>query len=141
MTRRSLAGAALGVMVLVAGCGSPHPAGPPKAATLAAKLGCHVTGHESSQIAAYDVVQYEDASGGPCSTTAIGSQGVIIMTFPSEAKETDWLHQNAAKENATYASGYYEVVSGHLWAIASGGYGAFPTSYVIHKLGGKDTTF
>jgi hypothetical protein len=133
---------AVAAAVLLAGCGSAHPAGPPKAAALAAKLGCHVTGPEQGgEVAAYDTVQYVDASGGPCSDGTIGNQGIIIMTFASEAKETDWLHQNAAGMNATVVNGYFEVVSGRLWAIASGGYGGFPTSYVIRKLGGKDTTF
>src|SRR5580693_5918873 len=35
------------------------------------------------------------AQGGPCSDASlITDQGIVILTFPSEAKETDWLHQN-----------------------------------------------
>lgn len=140
MKARTLLAATLAVAALAA-CGGSSNSGPPKAASLAAKLDCRVTGADGGQIAAYDTVQYVDASGGPCSTSAVGGQGIIIMIFASQGKETDWLHQNAAAESSNFPDGYDEVVSGNLWAIASGGYGAFPTSYVLRKLGGKDTTF
>jgi hypothetical protein len=140
-TKISALSAAIGI-ALLAGCGgAAAPAGPPKAAALAARLGCHVTSAVTGGVAAYDTVQYVNAAGGPCSNATIGGQGIIIMTFASQAKETDWLHQNANGMQASLITGYAEVVSGHLWAIASGGYGVFPTSYVIRKLGGKDTTF
>ena len=120
--------------------GPAPPAGPPKAAALAHKLGCRVTGPESGGEATYDTVQYVDVSGSPCVTGSFGGQGIIIMTFASAAKEVDWLHQNAAAEGSM-SGGYFEVVSGHLWAIASSGYGAFQTAHLIRKLGGRDTTF
>jgi hypothetical protein len=107
---------------ILAGCGggSPPHTGPPKPASLAAKLGCHVTGPDTSGMAAYDTAQYVDAQGGSCSDASlITDQGIVILTFPSEAKETDWLHQNAQGENGSTSIAYFEVVSGHLWAIAN----------------------
>jgi hypothetical protein len=126
-----------------AGSASAAPGGAgPKAAALAARLGCKVTGTEGHQVAAHDTLQYADATGGPCSSeTDIDSQGIIIITFASQAKETDWLHQNAAGQQSPSATGYDEVVSGHLWAIAAGGNGGFNTTYVLHQLGGEDTQF
>ncbi len=127
----------------LAGCSgaAAHPVGPPKAAALADKLGCQVTSPVTGGSWAYDTVQYVNAAGGPCSDATIGGQGIIILTFASEAKETDWLHQNGIAESSSFPDGYFELVAGHLWAIASGGYGGFPTSYVVSVLGGKDTTF
>jgi hypothetical protein len=134
--------AAIGTAALLAGCGgAAHPAGPPKAAALAAKLGCHVTGNVSDPQWAYDAMQYVSIDGGPCAENgAINETGnLAIITFPSQAKETDWLHQNAAAENSTFPDGYFEVVAGHLWIVASGG--VMGGSFVVSKLGGKDTTF
>jgi len=112
------------------------------AAALAARLGCRVTGTQHDQLAASDTVQYAVASGGPCSSaTDIDSQGLIIITFASQAKETDWLHKNAAGQKSSPAVGYFEVVAGHLWAVTSVGNGGFDTAYVLRKLGGQDTTF
>jgi hypothetical protein len=138
-------GSAVAALAL-AGCGSGHSSGSEssglKAASLAAKLGCKVAGTQHDQVAAHDTVQYANASGGPCSSeTGIDSQGVIIITFASTGKEADWLRQNAAGQQASDPTGYPEVVSGHLWAIAPGGSGGFNTTAVLGKLGGKDTTF
>jgi hypothetical protein len=139
----------------VAGCGGAaarHPAGPPRAGALAARLGCRVTGAaQGAGVAAYDTTQDVVASGGQCSDgSKVGAlagapgPGIDIITFASAAKEADWLHQNAAAEQAGFAggSGYFEVVSGRLWVIASDGYGAlYPAQFVVRRLGGKDTTF
>jgi hypothetical protein len=145
MKNRVLAGAAAGVLALAAGCGgAPHPAGPPKAAALAARLGCRVTGPEQAggTVATYDTVQYVAANGSSCAGATFDNfdDGIIIMTFASEAKETDWLHQNAAAMTGS-SGGYTEVVSGHLWAVAYGGFGVFSASEVISKIGGKDSAF
>jgi hypothetical protein len=139
----ALVAAAVLAVLAVAGCGSSgpqHPAGPPKAAALAARLGCHVRWADSSPQWSYDTTQYVDAFGGPCSDGTIEQVYTTIITFPSLAKETDWLHQNGAAENSSLPDGYYDVVAGHLWAVASGGIMG-SSSYVVRKLGGKDTTF
>jgi hypothetical protein len=132
------------------GSGSPKPgsgsptagAGSLSAAALAAKLGCKVAGTAHDQVAVHDTVQYANVSGGPCSSgTDVDSQGLIIITFASGAKQADWLRQNAAGQKSSPATGYFEVVSGHLWAVTSGGNGGFDTAYILQKLGGNDTTF
>ena len=55
----------------------------------------HVTGPDTTGVGAYDTAQYVDAQGGPCSDASlITDQDIVILTVPSQAKETDWLHQN-----------------------------------------------
>jgi hypothetical protein len=66
---------------------------------------------------------------------------MVIITFPSQAKENDWLHQNAAAENSNFPDGYFELVVGHLWIIGDPSGAATNLSFVIRALGGKDTTF
>lgn len=147
-TIRSLA-AASGALALAAlaacGGGAPaKPAGPPTAASLAAKLGCHVAYPDSDPISSYDIVQYVDATGGSCSDGTAADVSITIITFPSQTKETDWLHQNEIAESASPAggNGYFELAVGHLWAIASDSGGASSgISYIISTLGGKDSTF
>ena len=134
------AAAAVAAGILVAGCGSNAPAGPPKATAIASKLGCHVEWADSNPQWGYDTVQYVDANSGPCSNGTIDQVYTVIITFPSQAKETDWLHQNSIAESSSFPDGYFEVVAGHLWIIASGGTMG-NSSYVVRKLGGKDTTF
>ena len=67
------------------------------------------------------------------------TDNLAIITFRTQAKESDWLRQNAAAENSTFPDGYFEVVAGPRWIIASGG--VMGGSFVVRKLGGKDTTF
>jgi len=84
-------------------------------------------------------VQYVTADGGPCADGgAVNITGTPdILTFATQAKERDWLRQNAAAENAEFPDGYYEVVVGPLWIVASGG--VMHGDYVVRRLGGKDT--
>ena len=139
-TQIGVVSAAIGIAGLLAGCGgAAHPAGPPKAAALAAKLGCRVESADSDPMWGYDTTQYIDATGGPCSNGTITDVYAVIITFPSQTKENDWLHQNSIAESSSFPDGYAEAVVGHLWAVTNGG--AFPTGYVIRKLGGRDTTF
>lgn len=60
LNRSYLALSATGLAVLaLAGCGGgspPKPAGPPSAASLAAKLGCHIRWPDTLQLWAYDTV-------------------------------------------------------------------------------------
>jgi hypothetical protein len=56
--------ATLAIATLLAGCGSSHPAGPPRAAALAARLGCRVAHADPDPHWAADTVQYVDATGG-----------------------------------------------------------------------------
>jgi hypothetical protein len=136
-----LAGAAIGIAALLAGCGAAHFTGPPKAAALATKLGCRVSGADIGPQWSYDTVQYVDAAGGPCSDGTDAYNGIVIITFASGAKETDWLHQNGAAENSSLPDGYYELAVGHLWAIAADSGSGPGVGHIISKLGGKDTTF
>jgi hypothetical protein len=127
---------------VLAGCGSPHPAAPPRAAALAARLGCRVAQADPAPNWAADTLQYMDATGGPCSDGTDASVHVVIVTFASPAKQADWLRQNGIGVNSSDNVGYYQLAVGHLWAIASDGGALGPgTSHIVHVLGGKSTTF
>lgn len=129
----------------IAACGSsppPKPAGPPTAASLAARLGCHVEFPDVSQNWAYDTSEYVDANGGACSDGQAANVSVVIITFPSQAEENDWLSKNAQEEAQPLGAGYYELVAGNLWVMAPDSGGATNgDAYIVSVLGGKDTTF
>ncbi|HEY6275225.1 MAG TPA: hypothetical protein VIX86_02730 [Streptosporangiaceae bacterium] len=139
-----MATAAIGVAAVLAGCGSSpsHPAGPPKAGALAAKLGCRVAHADPDPQWASDTVQYVDATGGPCSNGTDASLNIVIVTFASKARENVWLHQNEIGVNSSVVVGYYQLAVGHLWAVASdsGGLSSGP-GHIVRILGGKNTTF
>jgi len=129
----------LALVALAACSGSPsgHPK-PPTAFSLAAKLGCHVSGPDDNLQWAYDTIQYVDAHDGPCTN---GVFDTVIITFSAQAKEDDWLHQNVIEESSSFPAGYDELVVGHLWAIGQVDGAAPNLGYVTSILGGKDTTF
>jgi len=138
----SAGAAAAGIAVVLTACASAHPAGPPAAAALAARLGCRVAHADADPEWAADTVQYVDAAGGPCSDGTDASLNIIIVTFASTAKQAAWLHQNAVGVNSSDNMGYYQLAVGKLWAIASdsGGRGT-GTRHIVGVLGGRNTTF
>lgn len=44
---------------------------------------------------------------------------VVIITFPSQAKENDWLPKNAQQEAQPMGASYYELVAGNLRVMVS----------------------
>jgi hypothetical protein len=134
----ALAALALGAGLAACGSSPHHASGPPKPSALASRIECRVTGPDSAPQTAYDTLQYVDVAEGPCS----GAYGPIsIITFASMAKETDWLHQNAGMENQEFGGGYFEVITGHLWVLASAGSLGRGEAYMARRLGGKDNVF
>jgi hypothetical protein len=128
------------VVLAFAGCGgTPKPVGPPAAASLAAKLGCHIRWPDTLQLWAYDTVAQDDVFGGMCSDGTIGSVYSTVITFKSAADQKDWLRQNAMVESSSDPTGYAELVVGNLWAVGQGG--VFTTQPVISKIGGQDVSF
>src|ERR1022692_4834931 len=108
--------------------------GPPTAASLASKLRCHVSNYFTDGQWAYDTEKGANLDGGPC---ANDGSGMVIITFPSQAKEDDWLHQNATAESSNFPDGYFELVVGHLWVIGDPSGAAVNLSFVTRALGGK----
>jgi hypothetical protein len=138
--------AAIGIAAVLAGCGGAHsaaqPGGPPRAAALAARLGCRVAHADPAPEWAADTVQYVDATGGPCSDGTDASVNVVIVTFASPAKQADWLRQNGIGVNSSDNIGYYQLAVGHLWAIASDTGALGPGArHIAGVLGGRNTTF
>jgi len=112
--------------------------GPPTAAFLASKLHCHVSSYFTDGQWAYDTEKGANIDGGPC---ANNGSGMVIITFPSQAKEDDWLHQNATAESSNFPDGYFELVVGNLCVSGDPSGAAMNLNLVTRALGGKDTTF
>jgi hypothetical protein len=130
--------AAIGLAAVLAGCGSPHPAAaPPRAAALAARLGCRVASADPDPQWAADTLQYVDATGGPCSDGTDASLHIVIVTFASAAKQAAWLRLNEIGVNSSDNAGYYQLAVGQLWAIALGA----GTGQIVRALGGRNTRF
>lgn len=114
---------------LLAACGGSGPAhstsspGPPSPASIAARLGCQVSGPDSDAQDAYDTVAYDSlsAQGNPSSLCSPGSgDAEDVITFASQAKETDWLHQNDLANSGPLANGFVGLIVGNLWIVTSG---------------------
>lgn len=134
----------------LAACGSPPsssaaaPAGP-SPASIAAALGCQLNGPDVSPQDAYDTTAYESlsAQGSPTSLCSVGSgTAADVIMFASEAKETDWLHQNDLAESQQFASGFSGLVTGNLWVVTDGGgvVGLDDIAKALAPLGGKEST-
>jgi hypothetical protein len=153
--RKILAVAGAGLALALAACGgtaAPAPATPqpPSPASIAARLGCQVSGPSISAQDAYDTVAYDalSATGDPSSPCYVQpppdvSEGIAsdVITFASQAKETDWLHQNdlAQAGGAVTGSGYVGLVEGNMWVVTSGS-GVVGLDNIAAKLGGKAVT-
>lgn len=155
--RRHLAAAAVLAATLpaLAACGgtaTPKPAvpHPPSPASIAARLGCKLAGFaDVSDQDAYDTVAYDSLvgpSGGSSLCEVSGSDvsagdASDVITFASQAKETDWLHQNdlAQAGGAVTGSGYVGLVVGNLWIVTDGS-GVAGLDNIASRLGGKAVT-
>jgi len=43
-----------------------------------------------------------------------------VISYASEAKETDWLHRNDLANSGTLANGFVGLIVGNLWIMTSG---------------------
>lgn len=156
MTKTAPAALAAALTLALAACGgSPAPKAaststPPSAASIAARLGCQVSGPSISAQDAYDTVAYDSlsAKGDPSTPCYVQpppdvSQGIAedVITFASQAKETDWLHQNdlAQAGGAVTGSGYVGLVADNLWIVTSGS-GVVGLDNIANRVGGRVVT-
>lgn len=95
----------------------------PSPAAIAAALGCQLSGAATDPQDAYDTAAYDSlsAAANPASPCTVGS-GVAesVITFASESRETDWLHQNDQANSGEFAQGYVGLVAGPLWVVPDG---------------------
>ena len=65
-----------------------------------------------------------------------------VITFASQAKETDWLHQNDLANSGQFAQGYVGLVEGPLWVVpdGSGVAGLKDLAATLAPLGGREVT-
>lgn len=124
-----------------------HTPAPPSPAAVAAWLGCQLAPYaDVGQQDAYDTVAYDSltAAGNPSALCAVGNGSASdVITFASQARETDWLHQNdlAQAGGAVAGSGYVDLVAGPLWIVTSGS-GAADNGIVtaLKPHGGREVT-
>jgi hypothetical protein len=121
-----LAAVACGAAPAARTVAAPRPAAPsaPSPESLAALLGCQVTGPDTSQQDAYDTLAYDGLSmpGDPAAPCQVGQgQAAAVITFASQARETDWLHQNDLANAGRFAQGYVGLVVGPLWVVPDEG--------------------
>jgi hypothetical protein len=126
-----LAGIAVAATMGITACGGGSPAAahsaspsPPSPATIAAWLGCQLAPYSDiNQQDSYDTVAYDSliTPGDPSSPCQVGG-GIAsdVITFASQAKETDWLHQNDLAQSNGLGTGYVALVAGPLWVVTSG---------------------
>jgi hypothetical protein len=136
---------------LLAACGgsgsaASHSAspGPPSPASIAARLGCQVSGPDSDAQDAYDTVAYDllSAQGNPSSLCSPGSgDAKDVITFASQAKETDWLHQNDLANSGPLANGFVGLIVGNLWIVTSGSgvVGLYDLESRLAPIGGRES--
>jgi hypothetical protein len=136
-----------GVMAAVTACGGgTASASPPSPASLAHRLGCSLAPYaDVNQQDAYDTVAYDSltAPGDPSSPCEVGDGSASdVITFASQAKETDWLHLNDLAQSAgEFGSGYVALVEGPLWVVTSGS--GVADNGIVAKLapiGGREVT-
>jgi FMN phosphatase YigB (HAD superfamily) len=141
MTRAIRLALSVAATLALAACGNAaHHATPLSAAALAKKIGCHVVWADSDPIAAYDTRQYVDAQGALCPNAS-----AVIITYPSQRDERDWMHQNEVAESASLAggNGYPQVIEGSLWAVYdNNAYPVYPqVLHALEALGGREVSF
>ena len=140
-----------GTAMALAACSSaaPHATAPsaPSPASIAAVLGCQLAPYaDVSQQDAYDTVAYDSltAKGDSSSLCTVGTGDASdVITFASETKEDDWLHQNdLAQTVGVGGTGYVELVEGPLWVVTSGSgvVGGQDLVAVLARLGGREVT-
>lgn len=124
--------ALLGLLLVLTACGGSSPAtvrapSAPSPASIAAWLGCQLAPYSDvNQQDSYDTVAYDAliAAGDPSSPCTpggpSGGSADDVITFASQAKETDWLHQNDLAQSNGIGSGYVALVEGPLWVVTSG---------------------
>jgi hypothetical protein len=129
-------------LVGITGCGSAKPAGPPSPAALAHKLGCQIYDYFSDVEWSYDTAKAANLENGPCG----GNSGdIVVITFPTQRLEDDWLHENALAQSAGAGNpggayvGYNYLAVGHLWVAGSVGNSSL--SFVIRAFGGRISYF
>lgn len=152
-TRTIVFAAALTVLPLAA-CGSAASTAPasapakpsaPSPASVASALGCQDTGPDTAPQDAYDTVAYDglSADGNPASPCYAGNAiADAVITFASEAKETDWLKQNDLANSGQFANGYTGLVEGPLWVVPDGlgVVGLSTLQSELGPLGGREVT-
>ena len=133
----------------LAACGSTGSSaahsGPPAPAAIATWLGCQLAPYaDVSQQDSYDTVAYDSliTPGDPSSPCQVdGGIASDAITFASQARETDWLHQNDLAQSNGLGNGYVALVAGPLWVVTSGS-GVADTG-IISRLtshGGREVT-
>ena len=125
--KRIVASAAAVIMAgFLTACGAasaPHASAPtaPSPTTIAGWLGCALAPYSDINTQdAYDTVAYDSLtapgdSGSPCSVGT--GEASDVITFATQAKEIDWLHQNDLAQ-----SGVALVLA--MWSLSKALYGS-----------------